>query len=394
MPPDKTKVMFYNETMDFYETSVTQTQRNYYERLLKLMGSLSHLYSDSASPYLVSRVTENLFCRCLDAENLSRSDITADAKKEHIGIGIKTWTGSNIQKIAEFNKLRSTYDSLDDKKMILRIAELRNERIDFTKRTQDIKEMIYHCTIRTPGQIKIIECPLDSIVLENIHGVYRKSKNVIAFTDGVNLYSFNTSKSTLYKDFTGVKAKSDLSVKIYEDPFLLLEQKILGDDTISSIVSEDKNIDRVYLPLYSENKKHGKFVAPKSGLNLRFAGGRSRNPYEVEIRIPAKFNEKHRNFFPSKDQKFNLRLPNNKVIPAKICQQNDKALMSDPNKILGKWLFDDVFKVSPTTHITYDLLEKYGIDSVEITKNGEDDYSINFAKIGSYEQFMGEDSTD
>ena len=68
--------------------------------------------------------------------------------------------------------------------------------------------------------------------------------------------------------------------------------------------------------------------------------------------------------------------------------------MSDPNKILGKWLFDDVFKVSPTTHITYDLLEKYGIDSVEITKNGEDDYSINFAKIGSYEQFMGEDSTD
>lgn len=38
------------------------------------------------------------------------------------------------------------------------------------------------------------------------------------------------------------------------------------------------------------------------------------------------------------------------------------------------------------------MLEKYGIDAVEITKNSEDKYSINFAKIGSYEQFMGEDS--
>lgn len=47
--------------MDFYLDSNRQSDRDYYERMLKLMGSLSHLYSDSASPYLVSRVTENLF---------------------------------------------------------------------------------------------------------------------------------------------------------------------------------------------------------------------------------------------------------------------------------------------------------------------------------------------
>lgn len=65
--------------------------------------------------------------------------------------------------------------------------------------------------------------------------------------------------------------------------------------------------------------------------------------------------------------------------------------MSKHNADLGEWLLADVFKTYARSPITYDTLEKYGIDAVEITKNGEDDYSINFAKIGSYEQFIGED---
>lgn len=277
--------------------------------------------------------------------------------------------------------------------MILRVAELRNERIDFTKRTQNISEMIYHCTIRTPGKIKIIECPLDSVVIENIHNINRK-KNVITFTDGINRYSFNTSKSTLYKDFAGIEAKSILPVEIIEDPFLLLEQKILGADSLSAIVHDEQDEHKVYLPLYSKNNKDGKFVAERSGLNARFAGGRPRDPYEVYIPISQKFNEKYRDFFPPSDQPFNLLLPDGRTLSAKICQENDKALMTNPNKALGHWLIDDVLKISPTVPITYEMLEKYGIDAVEITKNDEEDYSINFAKIGSYEQFMGEDSAD
>ncbi len=378
--------------MDFYLNSNQQSERDYYEQMLKLMASLSHLYSNSACPYLVSRVTENLFCRCLNAENLSRSDITADAKKEHIGIGIKTWTGSNLQKIAEFNSDKPSYEHLSDREMILRVAELRNERIDFTKRTQNLSEMIYHCTIRTPEQIKIIECPLESITVENIHDINRK-KNVITFTDNINRYSFNTSKSTLYKDFTGIEAKSILPVEIIEDPFLLLQQKLLGENSLSSVVHDEKNENKVYLPLYSKNRD-GKFVAERSGLNARFAGGRPRNPYEVYIPIPQKFNERYRSFFPPSDHPFNLKLPDGRVLIAKICQDNDKALMTNPNKALGHWIIDDVLKISPTIPITYDMLEKYGIDAVEITKNDEDNYSINFAKIGSYEQFMNESSTD
>lgn len=378
--------------MDFYLDSNRQSDRDYYERMLKLMGSLSHLYSNNKSPYLVSRITENLFCRCLNAENLSRSDITADAKKEHIGIGIKTWTGSNLQKIAEFNSDKPTYEHLADKEMILRVAELRNERIDFTKRTQNLDEMIYHCTIRTPGKIKIIECPLESITIENIHDINRK-KNVITFTDDLNRYSFNTSKSTLYKDFSGIEAKSILPVEIIEDPFLLLEQKLLGEDSLSAVVRNEKAENKVYLPLYSKNRD-GKFVAEKSGLNARFAGGRPRDPYEVYIPISQKFNERYRDFFPPSNQPFDLELPDGRTLSAKICQENDKALMTNPNKALGHWLIDDVLKISPIIPITYEMLEKYGIDAVEITKNNEDKYSINFAKIGSYEQFMGEDSSE
>ena len=83
----------------------TPEQREYYCQMLEMIGSLSNLFSESDKPYLVSRATENLFCRCLDAENLSRGDVTADAKKGSIGVGIKTWVGSDLQKIAEFDAL-------------------------------------------------------------------------------------------------------------------------------------------------------------------------------------------------------------------------------------------------------------------------------------------------
>lgn len=67
--------------MSFYKNMTTDYQKNYYCQMLEMIGSLSNIFSESKKPYLVSRATENLFCRCLEAENLSRSDVTADAKK-------------------------------------------------------------------------------------------------------------------------------------------------------------------------------------------------------------------------------------------------------------------------------------------------------------------------
>lgn len=48
----------------------------------------------------------------------------------------------------------------------------------------------------------------------------------------------------------------------------------------------------------------------------------------------------------------------------KICQEDGKALMSNPNKDLGKWILRDVLHVEEGHLITYEDLLKIGIDSI------------------------------
>jgi len=392
--------------LGFYNSQLNYQEKENYEKALIMMGALSRLFSDSDAPYLVYRSTENIFCKYLTAENLSRADVTADAKKNNYGIGIKTWTGSNLQKIAEFNQLKSTYEGLNDKKMIEKIVEYRNDRIRATRTIYGINDMIYHCTIRTKNAIKIAECPLIPIMKDSIRNVHRK-KNVITFSDGVSRYSFNISKSTLYKDFSDVTMVKKLNVDIIVDPYSFLKDAfrglhILGDsapgricEPLFSVVDGVEDTCVAYLPLYSSNERKGKHVPLKNNLNIRFAAGRPRNLYEVGIPIPAKFRHKYPDFFPGRNISFNLVLPNGNILSAKQCQEEGKSLMSNPNSALGKWLIDDVLHMDPEQVITYDMLNRYGIDAIKITKvqpdNGETYYRLDFALTGSYEKFMGED---
>lgn len=90
-------------------------------------------------------------------------------------------------------------------------------------------------------------------------------------------------------------------------------------------------------------------------------------------------------------------MPDGTKISAKVCQEADKsnpltgkAIMSNPNKVLGKWLLRDVFELAEGTIVTYEMLELFGVDSVIFVKNGELDYSVDFAEIGTYESFYGE----
>lgn len=50
-----------------------------YLDLLRIMSSLSGLFSDNDVPYLYYRNAENLFCYALKAQNLSRDDSAFDA---------------------------------------------------------------------------------------------------------------------------------------------------------------------------------------------------------------------------------------------------------------------------------------------------------------------------
>ena len=49
-----------------------------------------------------------------------------------------------------------------------------------------------------------------------------------------------------------------------------------------------------------------------------------------------------------------------------------------------------MFELAEGTVVTYEMLEKFGIDSVIFTKNDELDYSIEFSELGTYEDFYEE----
>ena len=156
-----------------------QNQRQEYLSFLKTVGGLSNLFSDSNVPYLYYRIAEKIFCRAFNAEDLSRSDVSVDAKKGSLGIWLKTFLAGNgrtLQKVAEFNADRPLYENLTPDKLVRKIAYLRNERITFTQATHELTNSIYHCVLREEGRFVLFEENMDMIEIENIRSVKKKCK--------------------------------------------------------------------------------------------------------------------------------------------------------------------------------------------------------------------------
>lgn len=374
----------------FFELQPKSSQESYV-RLLQIVGSLSNLFSESDIPYLYYRVAENIFCRAFDANNYSRADTSVDAGKNSLGFGLKTFIykpkGQCYEKIAEFNKDRSRYKDINDlQKLIKVISNLRNKRIDFAKNSYGLNQIIYHCVVRQAGFFILFEEEMNIIDIDNINDVKEKN-NTIYFNDQVNEYSFNLSKSTLFKKFIINDQLHRFEVNKIEDPFTVLE-KIYNDSQESQeiLIDNQRSFQFVILPLYS-TKILPKNVPEKSGLNQWNAGGRLRHNKEVYIPIPKWIHKKFPNFFPPRDVSFQLKLPDNKVLSAKVCQDDSKALMSNPNKDLGEWLIDKVLQLPSSQIVTYEMLESIGIDCVEVRKIDDDYFEINFKELGSYEDF-------
>lgn len=281
--------------------------------------------------------------------------------KDGIGIGIKTFlngNGKTLQKIAEFNK--------------------------------------YHCIVRESGKIKVFECNMDEVAISDIKRI-KVQKNTISFEDGLNEYSFNISKSTLYKRFYTENVLLDIDVDIVEEPYKII-RNILTNDEINNkyVVAETSSISTygkiedkefIFLPLYSV-RKGKKYVPEKSNLNQWNASGRERHFDETYIQIPSWINKFFPEFFLPRKQNFKLILPDGKELSAKVCQANSKALMTNPNKDLGKWLLRGVMNLREGELLTYERLEEIGIDSVVIYKESNDVYTINFTELGSFEEFQ------
>ena len=366
----------------FYNTQ-TQEQKDRYREYLQIIGSLSNLFSASDTPYLYYRVAEKMFCKAFDAKDLSRGDVSFDAQKGSLGIGLKTFLRSNnksIQKIAEFNKDRDLYINLSPIDKIKKISELRNARIDFTNNLCEIEKSIYHCVVRDKGTFYIYEEDTNKIDIDAISNI-KQNKSSIYFNDGLYEYSFSLSKSTLMKRFNTNSFVDNFDVEILQDPLEALFELVNKD---SDYMSSSRIKDTVYLPLYGSKYK----VYESSGLNQWNAKGRLRDPNEVYIPVPIKFHTLKPNFFPSRYTIFTMKLPNGKNMDAKLCQENSKALMSNPNRALGKWILRDLFNLKEGELVTNKIFELYGIDSVRIDKISDLEFEINFASIGSYEKFI------
>lgn len=150
-------------------------------------------------------------------------------------------------------------------------------------------------------------------------------------------------------------------------------------------------LETACLPLYSESTTQGKYVPERNSLNLWNASGRARHENEVGIPIPIDFRNRHGDFFPGVMQSFDLKLPNFRTLKAKQCQQDGKALMSNPNKDLGKWILRDVLNIPEGTLVTYSMLLSRDIDSVYVEKwsDGRNIYYKIFpAKVGEYDRYI------
>lgn len=378
----------------------SEEHKNEYINLLKIMGSLSNLFSDSTSPYLYYRGHENLFCEAFKAKNLSRGDVSYDAVKDGVGIGLKTFLNNNgltFQKVAEFNNDSDIIRELDNEYEIAhKVATLRNKRLKTTQNMTDTHASVYHLVTREPGKMNIVESPMYLIDIDSIRLNKKQAKNTIKFKDKYNEYSFSLSKNTLLQRFDTREEKmiKQFSVEMFENPFNLL--KSLQDNIVYSETEKPEEENYIILPLYSVKYKD---VRPGSGLNQWNARGRERHPDEVYIPIPAWIHDVFDEFFDyAKNRKvrgesaknspsFFVELPNGKVMTCKVAQAGGKALMSDPNKDLGHWILRDVLDIPQNTLVTMEMLKEIGIDSVKLTKMKEDFYLLDFVEAGTYSEF-------
>lgn len=394
-----------------------------YSKYIKAVAGLSGLFSDSATPLINYRTAERLFTKVSGYVDESRKDCSFDAvsRDSKIGVGVKTFTCSSVkdasnEKVAEFSKSAYLKElmGLKGKALAIKVGEFRNQRIlsDALELEIDMSKSYYHCLVRIPGGVVVHEEPYELLDLKNISPLTRTGNvastwamgdgDTIYFTDGKSKYSFHSGKNTLFKkfDLKSYSTSSVINTNIVADIF----DRILNFFQVGNLVSSEmgalrlplaEESDFVILPLYS-TRSHA--PGEKSGINQWNAGGRQRSFGEAYIPVPAGVKKLKPDFFPPRDKKFKLLLPNGQTIQAKICQENGKALMADPNTDLCEWLFRMIdgdlsiasARLANSNPYKYADLLAIGKDAVEIRKasGATSEYELRLAPVGSYEEFI------
>ena len=399
-----------------------EKQEKYIKRLTAL-GVLSGLFKEldgknGRKPYLHYRNHEISFIDSFKVQGITRKDSAFDAivriGDKAIGVGLKTWIHNSDfsnQKVAEFNKksgeLRKLFDAGKKRDLVLRVAELRNNRIDDDKRIYETELDIYHFITRDDNCFYIIESNYEKIDINKIKNI-KKSDTSISFNDGKNDYIFNMSKSTLFKRFDASENERILSVKIdiHDDPFYILENIFnsefeLHNHNLSTVSSFDKENNPMTLESHDDKTY---LVNKKSVFNASLASSKTkgsnipRPAYEAYAHIPKYIHQLFPNFFgfdaldreSRSNSHFNLHLPNGSMITAKITQDDGKSLQTNPQSILGKWLLFSIFGLKEYEMLTRDILDEKEIDSIKITKIDNNNFKVDICSYLDYEKWKFE----
>ncbi|MDU3338001.1 NgoFVII family restriction endonuclease [Paraclostridium bifermentans] len=391
-------------------------EKKEYIEFLKIFGALSGLFKDNQQganarkPYLYYRNHEQLFARVFDVEDLTRKDSAFDAlanwKGNRVGIGLKTWIHTKdltYQKVAEFNKLapieiEPIIKNGSPEEVIRKVSELRNDRIMLDKRLHGTDREVYHFITRDNDVMNIIETKYDLIDIDSLELIKSDGKTY-AFRDKFHKYKFYKSKSVLLEEFDASQGEiiEKIPIEQYDDPFELIKMINIPKNT-EEIINEE-----IYLPLY-QDKKEGRVVSDCSGINIRHSKPKSkgsstpRPEYEIEVRVSKWIHHVFPNFFGlnalDEDQvknselnDFDLILPDDRVLSGRIKQQNGKSLQTNPQGALGEWILKDILGLENREVVTWELLDRLGIDSLKITKLNDKKFKVTVAETGAYEKF-------
>ena len=119
---------------------------------------------------------------------------------------------------------------------------------------------------RKEKELLLYETDYNTIDVANIHSV-KDNKASLQFEDGNNFYSFNYSKSTLFRKFIIPQNAFRLPIDIIEDPYSLLLELFEENKNLKTATDKlVKGENYVILPLYGIQKKE-KFIFERSGLN-------------------------------------------------------------------------------------------------------------------------------
>lgn len=406
-----------------------------YKECLYLASDLSQLYSNSPILHIDYRLAEKIFAICSGGVDISRFDKVFDTlvsvnNKQNVksiaGVGVKTFTindisGSSMEKIQEFTAIsgRGEFNNITELELIKKVSKFRNASIiaDCKELGVNLSFSYYHCLVRSPVGVLIHQEPYELInikkikIISSAKNIQKNNTNTIWFTDGKNEYKYYRSKSVLYKKFDLAKhinsdlIKVTINTKIWEELDAKFEKSqpkktndIFDLYDISKLLPGE---DYIVLPLYS-SKNGNKYVESKSGINQWNALGRERKFGESYIPIPSVVRKNSENFFPPRNKEFELLLPaEHAYTKAKVCQDNGKALMTNPNTELCGALLNVIYPDITDTKlidskglkpVSYDNLQAIGRDCVIIVKSKEkkNAYKMIFGKLGDYEEFLFE----